>query len=242
VRNTIITAITPNYLLAVLTRPTADRAATARAARAACATATEGPINLLKRTDDLPAADFTELEAAFGGEGPRNIRTLERLRNVSGAPMSHAVSASRAPIPRTPSSMRPLSATGSLAIWAAAKTCAHTLRPRGCLATSTGFEESKSEGFRMSSTTAQKPPMLRENEDIVEQYADGIAECTFLNGVLHISFWTLRTDCAAEPPKYYRKVTTRLVLPIAGTMELQERITKMLKVLAHLIHGFRLLG
>ena len=83
----------------------------------------------------------------------------------------------------------------------------------------------------MSSASAQQPPALREDEDIAEQYADGIAECTFLNGVLHISFWTLRTDCAAEPPKYYRKVTTRIVLPIAGAMELQERVTKMLKVL-----------
>jgi hypothetical protein len=83
----------------------------------------------------------------------------------------------------------------------------------------------------MSSTSAQQPPMLREDEGIAEQYADGIAECTFLNGVLHISFWTLRTDCAAEPPKYYRKVTTRIVLPIAGAMDLQERITRMLKVL-----------
>jgi hypothetical protein len=83
----------------------------------------------------------------------------------------------------------------------------------------------------MSSTTTQQPPMIREDEHIAERYADGIAECTFLNGVLHISFWTLRTDCAAEPPKYYRKVTTRVVLPIAGAMELQDRITNMLNVL-----------
>jgi hypothetical protein len=83
----------------------------------------------------------------------------------------------------------------------------------------------------MSSTTTQQPPMIREDEHIAEQYADGIAECTFLNGVLHISFWTLRTDCAGEPPKYYRKVTTRVVLPIAGAMELQDRIMKMLNVL-----------
>jgi hypothetical protein len=83
----------------------------------------------------------------------------------------------------------------------------------------------------MSSTTADQPPMLREDEHIAEQYGDGIAECTHLNGVLHISFWTLRADCAADAPKYYRKVTARIVIPIAGAMELQERITKMITLL-----------
>jgi hypothetical protein len=63
--------------------PPADGAASASAARAACATATEGPVNLLKRIDDLPAADFAELEAAFEGEGPvYSICTLEWSRNV----------------------------------------------------------------------------------------------------------------------------------------------------------------
>ena len=35
---------------------------------------------------------------------------------------------------------------------------------------------------------------------------------TFLKGVLHLSFWTLRTDATSEPARYYRKVTVRLVL------------------------------
>ena len=83
----------------------------------------------------------------------------------------------------------------------------------------------------MSSPTIEEPPALREDEYVTEQYADGIAECTFLNGVLHISFWTLRTDCSMEPPRYYRKVTLRLVVPIAGAIELHERVAKMLEAL-----------
>jgi hypothetical protein len=76
------------------------------------------------------------------------------------------------------------------------------------------------------SAESEQPPLVSGDESL-EQYADGIAECTFLNGVLHLSFWTLRTDATSEPARYYRKVTTRLVLPIAGAMELAERIGKM---------------
>jgi hypothetical protein len=78
----------------------------------------------------------------------------------------------------------------------------------------------------MSGESSEQPPLV-SGDEILEQYADGVAECTFLNGVLHLSFWTLRADGASEPARYCRKITARLVLPIAGAMELGERIGKM---------------
>ena len=65
-------------------------------------------------------------------------------------------------------------------------------------------------------------------DDVVEQYADGIAECTFLNGVLHLSFWRLRTDASSEPLHYYRKVTMKLVVSMSGAIELHDWIGKLM--------------
>ena len=68
---------------------------------------------------------------------------------------------------------------------------------------------------------------LREDEDVPEIYADAAAGCSYMNGVIHITFWALREDPSSDPPKHYRKITTRLAIPIAGARDLQNRIAEV---------------
>ena len=73
-----------------------------------------------------------------------------------------------------------------------------------------------------------KMPPLRNNDQILEHYADGSAGVNFLNGNLHITFVTLRADHSADPSPLYRQVTLRLVIPIAGATDLQTQLTNMM--------------
>jgi hypothetical protein len=71
------------------------------------------------------------------------------------------------------------------------------------------------------------PLPLRDDDTVVEVYADAAAGCSFLNGVFHLTFWALREDTSTDPPQHYRKITTRLAIPIAGARDLQHRIAEV---------------
>ena len=74
-------------------------------------------------------------------------------------------------------------------------------------------------------------PPLRNDDRVIEHYADAPVGVNFFNGNLHITFMTLRTDHTSEPSPQYRQVTFRLVMPLAGAMDLQKSIGSIISIL-----------
>jgi hypothetical protein len=83
----------------------------------------------------------------------------------------------------------------------------------------------------MSQAASKTAAPLRNNDQILEHYADGPVGVNFLNGNLHITFATLRTDHSGNPSSQYRQVTLRLVLPLAGAVDLQNTISGIISML-----------
>ena len=81
------------------------------------------------------------------------------------------------------------------------------------------------------SQTICMPPPLRNDDQVLEHYADGPVGVNFLSGNLHITFATLRADHAQDPAVRYRQVTLRMVLPSAGALDLQNQIAGILTLL-----------
>ena len=75
------------------------------------------------------------------------------------------------------------------------------------------------------------PPSLRNDDRILEHYADGPVGVNFINGNLHIDFCTLRSDHSVSPSTNYRQVTLRLVVPLAGAIDLQNTISSIMSLL-----------
>ena len=50
-------------------------------------------------------------------------------------------------------------------------------------------------------------------------------------GNVHITFATLRSDHTSDPPPQYRQVTLRLVMPLAGMIDLQNNIAGIMSIL-----------
>lgn len=73
----------------------------------------------------------------------------------------------------------------------------------------------------MSQAASMTVPPLRDNDLNLEHYADGPVGVNFLNGNLHITFVTIRSDHSSDPALHYRQVTLRLVMPLAGVIDLQ---------------------
>ena len=72
------------------------------------------------------------------------------------------------------------------------------------------------------------PPPLKDDSQVSEQYADSFAGFIYTNGVLHLTFATLRADHAREPPTNYRQISVRLVLPISCAAELHTHLSHLL--------------
>lgn len=84
----------------------------------------------------------------------------------------------------------------------------------------------------MSPTSRTPAPPPTKNDDFVtEQYVDGPVGVNFVNGNMHMEFYTLRTDNTQAPPAQYRKVTMRMVIPLAGAVEVQGAIGSILNAL-----------
>jgi hypothetical protein len=86
-------------------------------------------------------------------------------------------------------------------------------------------------GLSMSQALSITLPPLHDDDRIMEHYADGPVGGNFLNGNLHIAFFTLRADHTSDPPSQHRQVTLRLVLPLAGMLDLQKNLAGIMSIL-----------
>ncbi len=75
------------------------------------------------------------------------------------------------------------------------------------------------------------PPPLRNDGSVGEQYVDGPVGVDFLNGNLHIDFAALCTDHTVNPPPQYRQMSLGLVIPLAGAIDLQNTIARLIQAL-----------
>lgn len=83
----------------------------------------------------------------------------------------------------------------------------------------------------MSQAVSMTVPPLRNDDQVLEHYADGPVGVNFLNGNVHITFATLRSDHSSDPSPQYRHVTLRLVMPLAGMIDLQNNIAGIMSIL-----------
>jgi hypothetical protein len=82
------------------------------------------------------------------------------------------------------------------------------------------------------SQTASKPlPPIHNDDAVLEHYTDGPVGFNFVNGNAHFTFATRRIDHSTDPPAQYRRITLRLVMPLAGAIDLQGTITNMMSML-----------
>jgi hypothetical protein len=75
------------------------------------------------------------------------------------------------------------------------------------------------------------PPPLRDDPAVRETYVDGPVGVNFFNGNLHITLWALRSDHSVEASPQYRQVVARLVIPLAGAIDLQNTISSIMTML-----------
>jgi hypothetical protein len=74
-------------------------------------------------------------------------------------------------------------------------------------------------------------PTFVDNPDIPESFADGFAGVSFTNGILKLTFTTVRADHSKDPAQHHRTVTVRLAIPITTALELQNGLANMMKEL-----------
>lgn len=81
----------------------------------------------------------------------------------------------------------------------------------------------------MSKPASTPPPPPIQNDDAIpERYVDVPLGVNYSNGNLHITFATLRVDHSKDALPQYRHVTLRLIIPLAGAVDLQNTIGNML--------------
>jgi len=71
-------------------------------------------------------------------------------------------------------------------------------------------------------------PPLHNDDRILECYVDTPVGFSFVNGNAHITFATLRMDHSTDPAAQYRQVTVRLVIPLAGAIDLQSTLANLM--------------
>jgi len=74
-------------------------------------------------------------------------------------------------------------------------------------------------------------PPLRDDPRILELYVDSPAGINFVNGNLHLTFITVRSDHSTDSPTQHRQVTLRMVIPLAGAIDLHGGINGILGLL-----------
>ncbi len=65
----------------------------------------------------------------------------------------------------------------------------------------------------------------------MEHYVDGPVGVNFVNGNVHLEFYTLRADNTKSPPAQYKQITLRVVMPLVGAVEMQGAITSIMNAL-----------
>lgn len=75
------------------------------------------------------------------------------------------------------------------------------------------------------SSTHQLP--LIDNLSVMETFADNIVGITANHGNVNITFASVRGDHSQIPPKNYRYVSARIVLPLSAIIELHTLLSQM---------------
>jgi hypothetical protein len=63
---------------------------------------------------------------------------------------------------------------------------------------------------------------------VKDSFADLCAGVTFVNGVVHITFASMTADHDTDPASQSRVVSARLVMPVAGVIDLRDTLTRIL--------------
>lgn len=83
----------------------------------------------------------------------------------------------------------------------------------------------------MSHAAPTPLPPLRNDDRILENYADVSVGVSHHNGNLHFTFATTRTDFGTDQALHYRQITLRLVIPLTGALDLQNQIAGIRELL-----------
>jgi hypothetical protein len=83
----------------------------------------------------------------------------------------------------------------------------------------------------VQSTTQPLAIPFVDDVTVKESFADGCAGVNFINGNLHITFVSITADHASDPAPTKRLVTARLVMSIAGAIDLRDALTRMIDLL-----------
>jgi hypothetical protein len=75
------------------------------------------------------------------------------------------------------------------------------------------------------------PLPLRNDDRILEHYVDIPVGVNYLNGNLHFTFATIRSDFGTDPAPQHRQITLRLVIPLTGAIDLQNHIAGIRELL-----------
>src|SRR3954447_11186037 len=73
---------------------------------------------------------------------------------------------------------------------------------------------------------------LAEDYRVSEAFADFCAGLNVVNGNVHITFASIVTDHSEEPAPARRVVSARVVLPVAGAVELRDLLTQLMDALS----------
>ena len=80
-----------------------------------------------------------------------------------------------------------------------------------------------------SSTPGRGGPPFIDNPYAPEVFAEGAIDFLLLNGNVHITFATPRSNYGAEPPALSRVIIGRLVMPLGGAQALAIGLYDFLK-------------
>jgi len=78
--------------------------------------------------------------------------------------------------------------------------------------------------------TPPAPPPFVDNPNVGETFADSLQSVGIGSGFLTFTFAVTRTE-DGKPPKLTRSPAARLVLTLAGTLELHQKLTAVLTML-----------
>jgi hypothetical protein len=74
-----------------------------------------------------------------------------------------------------------------------------------------------------------QPPPVVDDPSVAEVYTDNLAGMTINQGNVNLTFATVRADHSQTPATNNRKITSRLVMPIAVAANLHELLGQVIK-------------
>lgn len=77
----------------------------------------------------------------------------------------------------------------------------------------------------------QQTPTMEDDPSVGETFVDGPVGVNFVNGNMHITFFTVRLDHRAPTQPPVNRVALRIVIPVPGAVDLRTTIDNMLQIL-----------